>query len=231
MAQTKEQIRLKRNKYQRAYRKRKPKTKGAVKGIELLDSFNFTAPAPPPSAAEAKRLRDIFELPAPTISAFPSMLDDPDDGAGESASEGFDKNAYQMLGDMRHAYRKGGGRTKLAQFTQSDDRNFVFLVKELMKIESALLSAKIRKENSTASGGNQQNFFVVIKGLEDEPQIAAAKGRNGIDFNQIQQAMDPTREKRDAFDDDVFRDANEAPDMLFGVSESGVDPWEGINER
>jgi hypothetical protein len=238
--QTAEQKR-KRAKYMREYNARrrkeprsrpvtKPKRNGRTpKGVELLDNFNFTK-ANTPSNAELKRIKDIFELPPPPITIFPEMaLDAPPD---TPTPDGFDKNAYQMLEDMRHAYRHGGGKNKLVSFAKEDDRNFVFLVKELMKIESALLSAKIRKENTTANPLNQQNFFVVVKGLEDVPGsagLAKAASGSGIDFVQIQQAVDPTQVGRSDFDD-VFRDDNDAPDMLFGAQTTNDDPWEGLDD-
>lgn len=238
MGQTKEQIRIKRNKYQREYQAKKrkegrslllPKPKRKVgrapKGVDLLDNFNFTKTTTP-SKAELKQIKEVFALPPPLVAPFP-----------DDTPNGLDKNAYQMLGDMREAYRRGGGKAKLAEFALSDDKTFVFLVKELMKLESALLAAKIRKEApNTASAGNQQNFFVVIKGLEQDPAANAIEmGKSGIDFIRFQQAVDPTYVGRNALDEEVFKEKNGAPDMLFGSQnelqkDEDIDPWEGLDD-
>lgn len=227
MSQTKN-----RTQYHKEYRARKRKEAQAAKaaspkrsgrqqkGADISENFNFTK-ALAPSAAELKRIKDIFELPPPPVAPFPDMTP-------EIVPEGLDKNAYQMLEDMRHAYRHGGGRKKLGDFAQADDRNFVFLVKELMKIEAALLSAKIRRENTAVNSANQQNFFVVIKGLEDGPAPMVGAMGDGVDFARIQRAVDPTFVGRNDADDDPFKDANDAPDMLFGVKDN--DPWEGLDD-
>ena len=91
----------------------------------------------------------------------------------ESATDERDlnheKSAMQMLADMRWVYRQIAGRTKLKELCQSDSE-FKFLVKELMRIESAILTAQIRKEGPDVSAGNQTTF-VILKGLDDEKSI------------------------------------------------------------
>lgn len=106
------------------------------------------------------------------------------------------KAAYDMLLHMRFAYRNSKGPTgkkgkqRLVEL-MNNDADFKFAVKELLKIESALLSAKIRKEGDGAVGGSNQNFFVVLKGLETEKTILEAMKDNSVDMKQIQRAMNP----------------------------------------
>ena len=115
--------------------------------------------------------------------------------AGDSADE---PSAYQMLQDMRYVYRKVKGRKKLAELIEGDDKQFVFMVKELMKIESQLMSAKIRAREDL-NGTAQQTVFVVLKGLEDDPRLTqplldVTPGEGGdeeIDQRQIAAALTP----------------------------------------
>jgi hypothetical protein len=103
------------------------------------------------------------------------------------------KSANQMLQDMRWVYREVQGRRKLLKLIKSDDKQFVLMVKELMKIETALLSAKIRKEGDIG-GGNNQNFFVVLKGLDDDKKVVQVMDKT-IDMKQIENALNPNAEE------------------------------------
>ena len=107
--------------------------------------------------------------------------------------ESNEKSANQMLADMRWVYRKLKGRKKLEELVKGDDKQFVFMIKELMKIESSLLTAQIRKEGDI-QGGGQQNFFVVLKGLEDSQSVKGAVDKT-IDLNQIQDALNPNAQR------------------------------------
>jgi hypothetical protein len=101
------------------------------------------------------------------------------------------KSAYEMLQDMRHVYKKVKGRDKLEKMINSDDRQFVFMVKELMKIEVALLTAKIRQKEDPQQQGNQ-TVFVVLKGLEDEKRFETESVKAGsVDLKQISQVLNP----------------------------------------
>ena len=84
------------------------------------------------------------------------------------------KSAQQMLADLRYAYRNsvgaGGrkGKARLVELMKSD-AEFKFMVKELTRVETAILSAQIRKEGPEPVGN--QTTFVILKGLEDERKI------------------------------------------------------------
>jgi|SRR3990172_8782275 len=95
----------------------------------------------------------------------------------------------QMFQDMRFIYKKLKGRDKLEAWAR-DDKNFMILAKELMKQELALLTAKIRKGEGEGPNSQSQNFFVVLKGLEDS-KIAPEKEDKTVDMRQIQHILEP----------------------------------------
>lgn len=103
------------------------------------------------------------------------------------------KSAYQMLQDMRWVYKNVKGRQRLKELC-ADDKQFLFMVKELMKIEAGLMSAKI-KRNEDGEGG-QQTVFVVMRGLMDGPvaKLNDAKKEDevvDVDFKQIEHVLNP----------------------------------------
>lgn len=110
-----------------------------------------------------------------------------------------EKSAYQMLTDLRYAYRhsKGAngavGKRRLVELMESDPE-FKFMVKELMKIESALLAAKIRSDKGPDMQANQM-VFVVLKGLEEEKKFEQV---GDVDIKQIARAMNPDGSEYDS---------------------------------
>jgi len=109
------------------------------------------------------------------------------------------KSAYRMLQDLRYAYRnsvgEGGmkGKSRLVKLME-DDKDFKFAVKELLKIEAALLSAKIRKDGDTPGEGSK-GFLVVLKGLDMEKGEVAIGGN--LDIKQIENALNPNAVSRE----------------------------------
>ncbi len=122
--------------------------------------------------------------------------------------------AYDMLLHMRYAYRNSKGptgakgRQRLVEL-MNNDADFKFAVKELLKIESALLAAKIRKEGDGVVGGSNQNFFVVLKGLESERPMLEAMTDKTVDMKQIQKAMNPDENSYEPEEEVNQRDAPE----------------------
>jgi hypothetical protein len=109
--------------------------------------------------------------------------------------------AYQMLEDMRWVYKNASvdgktGRKRLQKLMESD-REFMTMVKELMKIESALLSARIRKEGDGGLGGGQ-GFFVILKGLESDNDVLKNAGDGTIDMKQVAHVLDPSAGRYEA---------------------------------
>lgn len=109
---------------------------------------------------------------------------------GKEAVQEDEQSAYQMLLDMRYVYKKVDGRKKLKTLIASDDKQFVFMVKELMKIEAQLMSAKIRAKEDL-NGGAQQTVFVVLKGLEGMPKMLDVTPEDDVDHRQIAAALTP----------------------------------------
>ena len=94
-----------------------------------------------------------------------------------------------LFQDMRAIYKKLKGREKLEKWAK-DDKNFMTLVKELMKQESAVLAAKIRKGEGEINGGSQ-SFFVVLKGLEEEKGLAEKFDDKTVDMKQVKHVLEP----------------------------------------
>lgn len=87
------------------------------------------------------------------------------DQSSDQKDQVDEKSAYEMLQDMRWVYRKVKGRKKLSELIENDDKQFVFMVKELMKIESSLLNTRAKAKDEP----NDKMVFVVLKGLEKPP--------------------------------------------------------------
>ena len=123
---------------------------------------------------ERKALKDANKVSTPNSEADLLRL-----ALGEE-----DDSSYNMLLDMRWAYKKVKGRKKLLKLIKDDDKQFVVMVKELIRLESVLLTAKLRKDGD---GSEKQAVFVVLKGLEKPPEGCS----DGIDIPQITKAISP----------------------------------------
>ena len=141
----------------------------------LADSRANAAKARAALAAKHVRLKAEREDP----NYRPPVLSDAEIDDGKSPA--------QMLEDMRYVYRSVNGREKLKKLMK-EDKQFVFMVKELMKIEAALLSAKIRAKEDPGAPANQM-VFVVLKGLADEVKLQEQMG--DVDMKQITGALNP----------------------------------------
>lgn len=114
-----------------------------------------------------------------------------DDDGGDGKPDASFKTDFYMLRDMRAAYKKLGGKKKLIDMLEEDDKQFVFMVKELMKVETALITARIRVKDDMGAKGNQ-TVFVVLKGLEDAPiTVGPAEAKESIDLRQIAHVLTP----------------------------------------
>lgn len=96
---------------------------------------------------------------------------------------------YKMLQDMRWVYQQVDGKEKLLKLVQEDDKQFAFMVKELIKFETAL-----KEKEKQADPYANQNFFVVIKGLEDEERVKKLTG-DIIDSQQVKISINPEGEE------------------------------------
>ena len=101
---------------------------------------------------------------------------------GDEVDTDDDKSANQMLADMRWVYRKVKGRKRLKELIEGDDKQFVFMIKELMKIEAA----KIMKNKD--DGSPNQTVFVVLKGLDEEKKYLVD---DAVNLKQVQHVIQP----------------------------------------
>lgn len=108
---------------------------------------------------------------------------------GGEVSEEEVAEAYKMLQDMRWVYRMVNGREKLKKLVEGNDRQFVAMVKELLKIESAIMTAKIRSKEERFGEG-QKTVLVILKGLEEEKQYIDVTPTD-VDTRQIAQMLNP----------------------------------------
>lgn len=100
----------------------------------------------------------------------------------ESDPEPAPEFTYKMISDMRAVLGDLDVKKRLRELAQSDDKMFVFMVKEMMAYERTL------KEKDTSEGG--QGFFVVIRGLEDEKRVAEKIG-NIVTTDRVSIMMTP----------------------------------------
>lgn len=108
---------------------------------------------------------------------------------GGDVSEEEVAEAYKMLQDMRWVYRMVNGREKLKKLVEGNDRQFVAMVKELLKIESAIMTAKIRTKEERLGEG-QKTVLVILKGLEEEKKYIDVTPTD-VDTRQIAQMLNP----------------------------------------
>jgi len=120
----------------------------------------------------------------------------------------------RLLRDVRSLYHKTKGKKKLEEMF-NDDKEFRFLIKELLKAELALLTTKIRmKETDPQLTGNMATM-VVLKGLETEANVFKSDRPEDVDVDQIGRAINPEEEYKSSEDEEVV-DRAAAPDQLQG---------------
>lgn len=119
-----------------------------------------------------------------------------------------EKSAMAMLQDLRYAYRNSvgtdgkKGRQRLLDL-MSNDADFKFAMKELMRIEASIASAKIRSKDSPQDGNT--TTFVILKGLHDDVVGVKAKSDDVIDMDQVQDAINPSSEPRIELKEEMVR--------------------------
>jgi hypothetical protein len=170
----------------------------------------------------ALRVELANEINPPEMPTSPNSPNDADDA----------KSAYQMLQDMRWVYRNVRGRKKLKDMVDADDKQFLFMVKELMKIETSLLSAKIRTKEDNTVGG-QQTVFVVLKGLDAPMQKVVDMSVPVEERKYIERAQRMVNPDMEFKDETVEVDSTGAPEMLLGrlnnveIKPDAEDEWLG----
>ncbi|HHT9136785.1 MAG TPA: hypothetical protein ACFYEK_06000 [Candidatus Wunengus sp. YC60] len=153
-----------------------------TKDREITDNFN-------PNKRGNLSKRELNKVKKDSLPDIPDIED------VEGLLDG-DSLSFQILKDMRAAYTSANGKTKLKTM-MGNDKDFAAVVKELLKVESALLSAKMKKDGD-GGPGNSAAVFVIIKGLEDEKRVdkAIKLTDTGVDLEQVMNALNPNAEKR-----------------------------------
>lgn len=128
-----------------------------------------------------------------------------------------EKSAQEMINDMRWVYKQLKGRSKLKAL-MTGDKEFMAMVKELMKVEASILTNKLRAKDG---GNGRQGFFVVLKGLEKEKPIErlteAMRDKKPINIKQVERAMDPSADPLDM--EDFAQDQKEHPAEIIKTTE------------
>jgi len=186
-----------------AVRGRKPGRK--AKDVSITDGFNPEKKLTPQEKRAIKQQKELLAAARKKVKEMKAQKsgsdDDPDDDDGKNPSS--ENDAYQMLEDMRWVYRRVGGREKLRKFIKKNDKAFELMVKELMKIESAMKQAQIKKDGGGPGGSGNQSVFVVLKGLEEEQKVMmvvpGADGQSQIDIRSMASVLKPA----DALEDNA----------------------------
>lgn len=227
-----------------ATRGRKPgpaknRTGTPPKDSAILDGFNpekkggLTKADERKAKMEKQRQEHLLRTSQRELSKLEGQLRDTKEKLGvgdddlETAADDA-KSAYEMLQDMRYAYKTavgpGGlkGRKRLVQLAKSDSE-FKLIVKELLRIESALKQAEIRGSGGRGGegGANTQNFFVVLKGLETVDAVMQMAGNKDktLDMKQISHAISP--EEIGSYDLEEEESRNAEPEQLLGAGGIG----------
>jgi len=121
---------------------------------------------------------------------------------GRLTQEQKDERASrQLLDDMRYAYRnakgKGGkkGRARMLELFETD-ADFKFAVKEMLKLESSMQSARIKRD-PVGGGGGRVTTFVILKGLQTEDEVMGTGVQSKtLDLQQIANAYNPSAQPK-----------------------------------
>lgn len=187
---------------------------GQQKGAVVQDGFNRKKRQPRAKTTEeiqekVDTIKAIHDAKQLKIAEEKSQKKLENEAKKESKSEADnEKSAMAMLQDLRYAYRnsKGAdgkkGRQRLLDL-MSNDADFKFAMKELMKIEASIASAKIRSKE--AQQLSNTTTFVILKGLHDDVVGLKVKSDGVIDMAQVQDAINPSSEPRIEFKEEMAR--------------------------
>ena len=114
----------------------------------------------------------------------------------KAKEQDVDNATSQLLQDLRWAYRNSvssdgkKGRQRLMELMKND-ADFKFAMKELMRIEAAIASTKVRMREDQDVG---TTTFVILKGLADP--VKEAEKSDVLDLVQIADAFNPNAETK-----------------------------------
>ncbi len=160
--------------------RRKPGTVPKDDGISIRPDSTGTLTREQKRAAASEKVRIEREIrqkakaeaeAAAAIARYEEKIAEAKRKAGLADGEEPELSiSSKMLSDMRWVYSQVDGRKKLLDMVKGDDKQFAFMIKELIRFETAEAERKAGKSGSEGGG-----FFVVIKGLEDENRLKAAQ--------------------------------------------------------
>lgn len=178
-----------------AIKGRKPGRK--AKDLAITENFNTEKQLTPREERELKQQKKMIaeaKKKAKEKFALVNRLTDGKEAKAARDMEDFSESDFQMLQDMRAVYKKLGGQKKLLSFIKQNDKAYELMVKELMKLESSMKQAEIRRNDAPGGAGNG-NVFVILKGLEDEQKtvtmVMAADGQGQIDMHSLAGVFKP----------------------------------------
>jgi len=196
----------------------------AKKGVRRADVRAAVVQAQIEKDEKAAKNKEIASLKARLATLREDLVnpEDPEESVDREADN--IKGSENMLRDLRYGYKHSvgpdgkKGRDRLVDLMEND-AEFKFAMKELMKIESALLAAKIRTKATSTGGSDRQSFFVVLKGLEQEKPVAAAFSNRDtpIDLKQVMSAINP--ETTTKYEPDEAKGSRDRPDEILKVAE------------
>jgi hypothetical protein len=128
------------------------------------------------AAEEEKR-----ELTGETEAA-PEVI--PEDS--EVEDEVLTKKEKKLKDDLTWVMEKLGGRKKILEMAKKSDALKVVIIKELLKVETKELEARLRSKDKGGEAG--AGFFMVIAGLGDTERVK----KSGMDMKRFGNALTPS---------------------------------------
>jgi hypothetical protein len=101
----------------------------------------------------------------------------------------------QMISDMREVFKSAGGKKMLLDLVKDDPKQFRDLIKELMRVETALMVRELNKKEAASGNVDSPAVFVILKGLETPEQVVNKYNDPDVDLAQIENALNPSAEK------------------------------------
>jgi len=134
--------------------------------------------------------------------------------------------ASKMLSDLRWVYGQVDGRKKLLDMVKDDDKQFAFIIKELLRLESDMLA-----KNPDGSGGGNIAALVVIKGLHDQEKVDDIMRGSGNEISNERIAITMDNPDGSEGEHEVVKDAVVVPITEVPVPPKPVGKYEKIAEE
>jgi hypothetical protein len=83
----------------------------------------------------------------------------------------------------------------LLDLVKDDPKQFRDLIKELMRVETALMVRELNKKEVGGGSVDSPAVFVILKGLETPEQAVSKYNDPDVDLAQIENALNPSAEK------------------------------------